>query len=178
MVVKTCVWMLQECCCSIAQLCPTLCEPMDCSTPDLPVLHCLRNFLKFLSIETMMSSNHLIFCHPLLLLLSIFPSIRVFFQYFGHQALHFRWLNYWSFSLSVSPSNEHSGLISFRIESLMSLLSKGSWRLFSNTIIWKYQLFGIQLSWWKKEWWNVAIEIHEQWLLNRVRLLSRDFTDE
>ena len=112
------------------------------------------------------------------LLLSIFPSSRVFFQYFSHQALHIRWLNYWSFSLSISPSNKYSGLISFRIESLISLLSKGSSRVFSNTIIWKHQLFGTQLSWWKKEWWNVTIEIHEQWLLNRVRLLHCDFTDE
>ena len=72
-----------------------------------------RRLLKLMSIESVMSSNHLIFCHPLLLLLSIFPSIRVFSN---QSALHIRWPEYWSFSLNISPSNEHSGLISFRMD--------------------------------------------------------------
>ena len=66
---------------------------------------------KFMSIESVMPSNHLILCHPLLLLPSIFPSIRVFSS---ESALHIRWPNYWSFSLSISPSNEYSQLISFK----------------------------------------------------------------
>ena len=71
------------------------------------------NLLKLMSIESMMPSNHLILCRPLLLLPSIFPSITVFFN---ELVLHIRWPNYWSFSFSISPSNEYSGLISFRID--------------------------------------------------------------
>ena len=71
------------------------------------------SLLKFVSIESVMPSNHLILCHPLLFLLSIFPSIRVFSN---ESALHIRWPKYWSFSFSISPSNEYSGLISFRID--------------------------------------------------------------
>ena len=72
-----------------------------------------QSLLKLMSIESVMPSNHLILCHPLLLLLSIFPSIRVFFS---ESVLHIRWPKYWSFSFSISPSNEHSGLISFRMD--------------------------------------------------------------
>ena len=72
-----------------------------------------QRLLKFMSIESVMPSNHLIPCHPLLLLSSIFPSIRVFFH---ESALHIRWPKYWSFSFSISPSSEYSGLISFRID--------------------------------------------------------------
>ena len=72
-----------------------------------------QSLLKLMSIELVMPSNHLILCPPLLLLPSVFPSIRVFFN---ESALHIRWLQYWSFSFSISPSNEYSGLISFRID--------------------------------------------------------------
>ena len=65
-------------CCSVAKSCPTLCDPMDCSTPGFPVLHYLPELLKLMFIESVMPSNHLILCHPLLLLPSVFPSIRVF----------------------------------------------------------------------------------------------------
>ena len=68
---------------------------------------------KLMSIKLVMPSNHLILCHPFLLLLSIFPSIRVFFN---ESVLHIRWPKYWSFSFSISPSNEYSGLVSFRID--------------------------------------------------------------
>ena len=90
-----------------------------------------------------MPSNHLILCRPLLLLLSIFLGIRVFSK---ESVLHTRWSKYWSFSFSISPSNEHSGLISFRIDWLDSLASKGLSRVFSNTTVQKYQFFCIQLS--------------------------------
>ena len=96
---------------SVTQLCSTLCDPMDCSTPRLTVHHQLSEFTQTLSIELMMPSNHLILCHPLLLLPSIFPSIRVFSN---ESALRIKWPKYWSFSFSISPSNEHSGLISCR----------------------------------------------------------------
>ena len=75
------------------------------------------NLLKLTSIESVTPSNQLILCHPLLLLPSVFPSIRVF----SHElALHIRWPKYWRFSFSISPSNEYSGLISFRMDSLLS----------------------------------------------------------
>ena len=85
---------------------------MDCSMPAPLSFTISQSFLKFMSIESVMPSNHLILCGPLLLLPSIFPSIRVFYN---KSALHIRWPKYCSFSFSISPSNEYSGLISFRI---------------------------------------------------------------
>ena len=108
---------------SVAQSCPTLCNPMDCSIPGLPVHHQLLDLLKLKSIESMMPSNHLILCHPLPLLPSIFPSIRVFSN---ELALCIRWPKYWSFSFSTSPSSEYSGLISFRIDWLDLLAVQGT----------------------------------------------------
>ena len=104
-----------------------------------------RSLLKLMSIESMMPSNHLILCHPLLLLPIIFPSIRVFSS---ESALCIRWPRYWSFSISISPSNEYSGLISFRIDCLLSLQSKGLSRVFSNTTVRKCPFFGAQPSLW------------------------------
>ena len=106
------------------QSCPTLCDPMDCSTPGFPVHHQLsRSLLKHMSIESVMPSNCLILCRPLLLPSSVFPSIRVFSN---ESALHIRWPKYWSFSFSVSPSNEHPGLISFRMDWLDLLAVQGT----------------------------------------------------
>ena len=99
------------CCYSVAKLCLTFGDPMDCSTPDFPVLHYLWNLLKFMYI--MMLSNHLILCCTLLLLPSFFPNIRVFSN---ELALHIRQPEHWSFRFSISPSNEYSELISFRID--------------------------------------------------------------
>ena len=82
-----------------------------------------RNLLKFMSIESVMPSNHLILCHPLFCLPSIFPSIRVFSN---ESVLRIRWPKYWSFSFSVNPSNEHSGLISFRMDRLDLLTVQGT----------------------------------------------------
>ena len=95
--------------------------------------------LKLMSIESVMPSNYLILCHPLLLLPSIFPGIRVFSK---ESVLRIRWPKYWSFSFSISPSNEYSGLISFKIDVRISLLSKGLSRVFSNTTAQKHQFFG------------------------------------
>ena len=100
------------------------------------------SLLKLMSIESVMPSNHLILCCPLLFLLSIFPSIRV---YSNESVLHIRWQKYWSFSFSISPSNEHSGLISFRWTGCISLQSKGLSRVF-NTTVQKHQFFCTQLS--------------------------------
>ena len=102
-----------------------------------------RSPSKPMSIESVMPSSHLILCRPLLLPLSIFPSIRVFSN---ESALHIRWPNYWSFSFSISPSNKHLGLISFRMDWLDLLAVKGLSRAFSNTTVQKYQFFGTQLS--------------------------------
>ena len=82
-----------------------------------------RSLLKLMSMESVMPSNHLILCHPLLLPLSIFPSIRIFSN---ESALHVRWPKYWSFSFSISPSNEYSGLISFRMDWLALLAVQGT----------------------------------------------------
>ena len=82
-----------------------------------------QNLLKLMSIESVMPSNHLILCHPLLLLPSIFPSIRVFSN---ESALHIRWPKYWSFSFSISPSSEYSGLLSFRMDWLDLLAVQGT----------------------------------------------------
>ena len=95
---------------SVTQSCPTLCNPMDRSTPGLPVHHQLSEFTQT-HVHWVMPSNHLIHCCPLLILPSIFPSIRVFSN---ESALCIRWSKYWSFN--ISPSNEHSGLISFRMD--------------------------------------------------------------
>ena len=97
---------------SVTQSCLTLCNPMDCSTPGLPVHHQLPE-LKLMSIESVMPSNQLILCCPLLFLPSIFPSIRVFSN---KSALRIRWPKYWNFSFSISPSSEYPGLISFRLD--------------------------------------------------------------
>ena len=108
---------------SVAQSCPTLHDPMDHSMPGLPVHHKSRSLLKLMSIESVMPSNRLILCRPLLLLPSVFPSIRVFSN---ESALHMRWPKYRSFSFSISPSNEYSGLISFRMDWLDLLAVQGT----------------------------------------------------
>ena len=94
------------CCYSVAKSCPTLCDPMNLSMPSFPVLHCLLELLKLLSIESVMPSNYLIACCPLLLLPSTFPSIRVFPS---ESTICIRWPKYWNFSFSINPSNEYSG---------------------------------------------------------------------
>ena len=99
------------------------------------------SLLKLMSIESVMPSNHL--CYPLLLLPSIFPSIKVFSN---ESVLCIRWPKDWSFSFTISPSHEHSGLISFRMDWLDLLAAQGLSRVFFNTIVQKHQFFGAQLS--------------------------------
>ena len=108
---------------SVTQSYLTLCDPMDHSTPALPVHHQLPESTKPMSTESVMPSSHLILCRPLLLLPSIPPSIRVFSN---ESALHIKWPKYWSFSFSNSLSNEYSGLISFRIDWLDLLAVQGT----------------------------------------------------
>ena len=115
-----------------------------CSTSGLPVsITNSRYLLKLMSIESVMARNHLIFCCPLLLLPSIFPSIRIFSN---KSVLHIRWPKYWSFRFSINPSNEYSGLISFKMDWLDLLAVQGLSRVFSNTIVQKHQFGSTQLS--------------------------------
>ena len=103
----------RENCRSVTQLCPTLCNPMGCSMPGSLSFTISWSLLKLISFESMMPFDHLILCHPLFLLPSIFPSIRAFTN---ESALHIWKPKYWSFSFSISPPNEYSGPISFRID--------------------------------------------------------------
>ena len=116
-----------------------------------------QNLLKLMSIESVMPSNRLILCHPLLLP-SIFASIRVFFS---ESVLHIRWPRYWSFSFSISPSKEYSGLIFFRIDWFDLSAVQGILKVFFSTTIRKHQLFGTQLSLWSNS------HIHT-WLLEKT----------
>ena len=100
-------------CCLVVKSCLALHNPTDCSTLSSLSLTISRSLLKFTSIKSVMPSNHLILCCPLLILPSIFPSIRVFSN---ESILHIRWPEYWSFSFGISPSKEYSGLISLRID--------------------------------------------------------------
>ena len=108
---------------SIAQSCPTLCDPMDCSTPGLPDHHQLPKLIQTRGYRVDDAINYVILCRPLLLLPSIFPRIRVFSN---ESALSIRWPKYWSFRFSISPSNEHPGLISFRMGWLDLLAVQGT----------------------------------------------------
>ena len=110
---------------SVAQSCLTLCNPMDCSKPGFPVHHQLLEFTQTQVHRVSDATQHLILCPPLLLLPSVFPSISVF--PIG-SALHIRWPKYWSSSFNISPSNEYSGLISFRIDWLDLLVVQGTLR--------------------------------------------------
>ena len=124
------------CCRSVAQSCATLCHPMDCSTPGFSVLHHLpelaRTHVHRVS-DAIQPSHLLSFPSPP----AFNPSIRVF----SDESVHIRWPKYWSFSFSISPSNEYSGLISF-MTGLISLLSKGLSRGFSSTTVGRHQFFG------------------------------------
>ena len=108
---------------SVAQSCPTLCYPMTCSMPGLPVHHQFPDSPKLMPIELVMPSIHLILCRPFLFLPPIPPSIRVFSN---ESNLRMRWPQYWSFSFSITPSKEHPGLISFRMDWLDLLAVQGT----------------------------------------------------
>ena len=122
----------------------TLCSPMDCSTLGLPVHHQLKFKLELMAIELEMPSSHLILCRSFLLLASVFTSIRVF----SHELiLPIRWPKYWSFSFNISPSNEHSGLMSFRMDWLDLLAVQGTLKsLLQHHTVQKHQFFSAQLS--------------------------------
>ena len=102
-----------------------------------------KSLLKLMSIKSVMLSNHLILCHPLLFLPSIFPSISIFSN---ESVFHIRCPEYWSFSFSINPSNEYSRLIFFRMDWLDLLAVQGALKSFSNTTVQKHQFFNAQLS--------------------------------
>ena len=122
---------------------------MNCSMPGILVLHYTLSLLSLMFFESVMPSNHLILCCLLLLLPSIFPSIRVFSN---ESALHIRWPKYGSFSLSINPSNEHPGLISFRMDWLDLLAVQGTLKSLLHhhsskaSILWHSAFFTVQLS--------------------------------
>ena len=128
---------------SFTQLCPTLCDPGNCSMPGPPVHHQLPDSTQTHVHWVTDAIQPVVLCCPLLFLPSIFPSIRVFSN---ELAFYFRWPKYWSFSFKISPTDEHPGLISFRMDWLDLLASKGLSRVFSNTTVQKHQFFGTQLS--------------------------------
>ena len=123
---------------SVAQSCPTLCDPMHRSMPGLPVHH---HLLEFTQTHIHRVGDAIQPFHPLSSPSP--PSIRIFSN---ESTLRMRWPKYWSFSLSISPSNEHPGLISFRMYGLISFQSKGLARVFSSTTVQKHQFFSTQLS--------------------------------
>ena len=108
---------------SVPQVCLTHCDPMNRSMPGLPVYYQLPEFTQLMCIESVMPSSHLILCRPLLLLPQIPPSIR---DFSNESTLHMRWPKYCSFSFSISPSKEHPGLISFRMDWLDLLAVQGT----------------------------------------------------
>ena len=134
---------------SVTQSCLTLCDPMDTARQASLSINNSRSLPKLMSIELVMPSNHLILCHPLLLPPLIFPNIRVFSN---ELVLRIRWPKYWSFSFSISPSNEYSGLISIRMDWLDLLAVQGTLKSLlqhhsSNASILRYSAFLIiQLS--------------------------------
>ena len=147
---------------SVAQSCPTLCDPMNCSMPaaSLSITNS-RSLLKFTSIESVMPSNHLILCHPLFLLPPIPPNIRVFSN---ESTLRMRWPKYWSFSFSISPSIEHPGPISFRMDwldllavqrTLKSLLQHHSSKA---SILQHSAFFTVQLTSIRDYWKNHSLD--------------------
>ena len=112
---------------SVAQSCPTFCDPMDCMQHVRPSITSCRSSFKLTLIESVMPPNNLVLCRPFFLLPSIFPSIRVFSN---ESVFHISWPKYWSFSFSISASNEYSGLISFRMNWLDLLAVQGTLKRF------------------------------------------------
>ena len=149
---------------SFAQSCPTLCNPMDCSTPGFPAHHQLLELTQIPVHRVGDASNHFILCHPLLLLPAVFPSIRVFSN---ESVLHIRWPKYWSFSFSINPSNEYSGLISFRIDWFGLLAVQGTLKSLLQHHSSKYQFFSAQFL-----YSPTLTSIHDHW-----KNQSFDYTD-
>ena len=137
-----CPW---DCCCSIAQSCLTLCNPMDCARQASLSLTISPSLPRFMSIASVMPSSHLILWYPLFFLPSIFPSIR---DFSNESAVHIWWPKHWSFGFSISLSNEYSGLISLKIYCFDLLAVQETLEVLSSTTFLKHQFFGILPSLW------------------------------
>ena len=144
---------------------------MNCSTPYFPSLHYLPEFAQTHVHWVDDAIQPLILCHPLLLLPSIIPSIRVFSN---EAALHIRWPKCWSFSLSISPSNEYSGLISFRMDWFDLLADQGTLKSLPQHHNWKHQFFGTQPSLWSNStsghdyWENQSLDYTDLYIVGKV----------
>ena len=144
-------------CCSFPKPCPTLCDPMDCSTPGFPSFTLSSSLLKLMSTESVMPSNHLILCQPFSFCLQSFP-VSVFSS---ELACHLSWPKYGNFGFSISPSNEYSGFISFRIDWFDFLAVHGTLKDFLQhynskaSVLWCSAFFMVQLS-------------HPTWLLEKL----------
>ena len=114
-----------SCCCSVTKLCPTLCDSWTAASQDSLSFTIFQSLLKLISIESVMPPNHFLLCHSLLLLPSVFPSIR---DFSNKSAVPIRRLKYWRFSSSISPSNEYSGLVSLKVDWLDLLAVQGTFR--------------------------------------------------
>ena len=141
-------WVLSLQFSSVAQLCLIQCDSIDCGTLGFHVHHQLPELTQLMPIESVMPSNHLIFCRPFLLRPSIFPSIR---DFSNESALCIKWPKYWSFSFNISPSNEHPGLISFRMDWLDLLAVQGTLKSLQHhsskvSVLWCSGFFRVQLS--------------------------------
>ena len=137
--------------------------PWNAACQAFPSFTISWSLCKFMSLESVILSKQLILCHPLLLLLSVFPSIRVFST---ESALSIRWPKYWSFNFSISPSNEYSGLISFRMDWLDLLAVQGLSRVFFSTTVQKHQFFSAQPFLWSSSHIWSGSHIHT-WLLKK-----------
>ena len=142
------LWILFCCCCPVTHSFLTLCSPMNCNMPGFPVLHHLPELAQT-HVHGIDDAIHLFLCHPLLLLPSIFPRIKVFSN---ELVLSIRWPKYWSFSFSISPSNVYSGWFYLELTGLISLQSKGLSSIFSSTTLRKHQFFSAQPSLWSNYW--------------------------
>ena len=140
-------------CCSVTQSCQTLCDPMDCSMPGFPVLHCLPELAHTHVHWWMIPSNHLVLCRPLLFLPSVFPSVRVFSS---ESVLCIKWPNL----LELQHSNEYSGLVSFRFDWFDLLTVQGTLKSLLQHQVQKYQFFYAQPSLWSNS--HICI-----WLLEK-----------
>ena len=143
------IHLTRHCCCLVTQSCLSLCNPMDCSIQAYLSITNFWSLFKLMSIKSVMSFNHFILYRLLLLLTSIFPIISVFPN---KSVLHIRWPMYWSFSISISPSNEYSGLVSFRIDWIDILAAQGTLKSLLQhhsskaSILWCSDFFMAQLS--------------------------------
>ena len=169
---------MRHCCCLVAQSCLSLCDPMDCSMQAYLSITNSRSLLKLISIESVMPSSHLILCHPFPILSSIVPSIRIFSN---ESVLPIKWPKYWSFSFS--PSDEYSGLISFRIDWFDPFAVQGTLKSLLQHHSSKWSRFFFFFFFWMLVWvcvicWVVSDSLPPHGLQHTRLLCPRNSTDK